>query len=209
MARIWQNILNNWRKKNMAYGIFESNNINGRNLSFVSTVDIENGQLLHRGELVTGSKDVFNAILPTAGSLADTPVFVAGDPAWNYTNYSALDQAEDAYIIPKGKVFRVYPLGNTKNVPDRFSVASYSIDFTGVTGAAPAVGQYVTAQVPVAASGTTGGKFYVASDAAPSGVGFVGKITRVTDMGYTYFVGTPVDTRVTKVFIEVVQNGTV
>jgi hypothetical protein len=193
----------------MSYGIFESNNINGRNLSFVSTIDIENGQLLHRGELQTGSKDVFNAVIPNSATLADTPVFVVGDPAWNYTNYSATDQNEDAYIIPKGKVFRVYPLGNIKNVPDRFSVASYSIDFSGVTGATPAVGQYITAQAPVPASGTTGGKFYVASDAAPTGVAFVGKITRVQNMGFEYYVGKNVDTRITKVFIEVVQNGTV
>ncbi len=60
----------------MPYGIFEATNIKGRNLSFVSTVDIENGQLFHRGELVTGSKDIYNAVLPTAESLATTPVLI-------------------------------------------------------------------------------------------------------------------------------------
>ncbi len=183
----------------MPYGIFEATNIKGRNLSFVSTVDIENGQLFHRGELVTGSKDIYNAVLPTAESLATTPVFVAGDPAWNYANNSVTDKNEDAYIIPKGKSFRAYPLGNSKNVPDKYTIANYQIDLSGVDGKAE-VGQYVAGMV------FADGKSHVASADAPADVAYVGKIISLLDVGYEYYVGQNVDTRVQKVLIEVVKN---
>jgi hypothetical protein len=166
------------------YGIFESTNIRGKNLSFVSDRDLENGMLVHKGELVAGSKDVYNAIIPTATTMADQPVFVIGDPAWSYDNSSIINQNEEEYIIPAGKVFRVYSLAAT----DKFAVASYGID--GATD----VGRFINA---MSASSAT----------APTSSAFVGEIIAVRELGYQYHVGQDVDARMTKVTIEVVKNG--
>jgi hypothetical protein len=173
----------------MAYGIFESTNISGKNYSFVSAVDIENGTLLHKGDLVTGSKDVYQAIIPTTASIAaNTPVYVVGNPAWSYDTGSVVNQNEDAYIIKAGIVFRVYEL----KANDKFGIADYGIDGT------PAVGEYVGLQN---ASGKP-----VAAVSAPAN-GFVGKVIEITQMGFDYFVGVSVSTIVNKVRIEVVKNG--
>ena len=172
----------------MAYGIFESTNINpGRNYSFVATVDLENGMLVHKGDLVAGSKDVYEAIIPTTASINAEPVYVVGNPAWSYDSSSIINQNEEEYIIKAGKVFRVYNLKAT----DKFAIADYGIDGT------PVVGQYVAPQ--------NGSGKLAASASAPS-TAFVGKVIKIADMGYQYFVGQIVDQRTKKVIIEVVKN---
>ncbi len=50
------------------------------------------------------------------------------------------------------------------------------------------------------------GKSHVASADAPADVAYVGKIISLLDVGYEYYVGQNVDTRVQKVLIEVVKN---
>jgi hypothetical protein len=171
-------------------GIFESTNITGQNYSFVSTQDLENGMLVHMGPLVTGSKDIYNAEIPTAATLADQPVYIVGDPAWSYDNSSITNQNEDAYVIKAGKVFRVYEL----KANNKFAIADYGID-----GGAPEVGKFVGLQ--------NGSGKPVLSAAAPTDSAFVGEIVYIRNLGAEYFVGQTVDTKVSKVVIKVVKNG--
>ena len=172
----------------MSKGIFESTNISGKNLSFVSTVELENGMLVHKGDLIEGSKDVYEALIPTASTINSQPVYVVGNPAWNYDTSSSVNQNEDNYVIKAGTVFRVYSLKPT----DKFGIADYGINGT------PVVGEFVGLQANSAKP--------VAAATAP-GTAFVGKVIQEVDMGHEYFVGMPVDNRTKKIRIEVVKNG--
>ena len=176
----------------MLYGIFESTNIKGRNWTFRSDSDIENGTLVTCGELIT--KDIYKAELPAAGTLATAKVYVVGHPAWSYDNSSVVNQNENAFIIKAGKNFRTYEL----LVNDRFTIADYGIDLAGVGGEAE-VGQYLGL---AAGSGKPR-----ASATEPTGSAFVGQIIAVKDQGNQYYVGQDVDLRLKKVVIRVLKNG--
>jgi hypothetical protein len=169
----------------MAYGIFDSTNIKGRNFSFVHTADIENGSLIAKGALVSGSKDVYNVALPTV----DDEVFVVGNPAWDYDTSSTVNQNAENYIIKAGTIFRAYELLKK----DKFTIADY-----GITGT-PAEGEFVA---------TAAGAFKpVASTTKPTDDGFIGQVVRIKEYGFLYEVGETIDQRLTKVTIEVLQNG--
>ena len=114
----------------MIKGIFESTHITGRNFFFVASVEMENGMLVHKGELIPGSKDVYEALIPTAATIDTQPVYVVGNPAWNYDSSSMVNQNEDNYSIKAGTVFCVYSL----NVTDKFGIADYGIEGTPVVG---------------------------------------------------------------------------
>ena len=171
------------------YGIFESTRITGQNLSFISDVDMENGWLVHKGELVDTEREIYRAVIPTAGTLANEPVYVVGNPAWNYDTSSLINQNECNYFIPAGKVFRVYTLAPN----DKFGVADYGIDGTTV------VGEYVGLQA--------GSAKPIASATPPGGSAFVGKVVQHREMGNEYHVGVNLNQRTKKVRIEVVSNG--
>jgi len=171
-------------------GIFESANISGKNYTFVSTEDLENGMLVHMGDLVTGSKDIYNAVIPATATLASSPVYVIGNPAWSYDDGSKTNQNENAYVIKAGTPFRVYAL----NKNDKFAIADYGID-----GGEAEVGKYVGLQ--------NGSGKPTLSATKPTGSAFVGEIVYVRRLGAEYFVGQTVDTRVNKVVIKVVSNG--
>ena len=168
----------------MAKGIFVSTNIKGKNLSFVSTAERENGMLFEKGDVVTDSPLVYNAGIPT-GTAA---VYVSGNPAWNYDTSSVVNQNEDEYVIPAGKNFRVYPLA----AGDRFTVADYSITGAGSVAVGDTIG--LTA-------GST--KLTVDGDTAV----FKGEVVKVETQSYQFWVGQSADTRVKLVTIEVVKNG--
>jgi len=172
----------------MNKGIFESTHIIGRNFSLVSDVELENGMLVHKGDLIAGSKDVYQALIPTAATIADQPVYVVGNPAWSYDTSSLINQNEDNYAIKAGTVFRAYKLNPT----DKFGIADY-----GIVGT-PVVGEFVGLQA--------GSAKPVAAAATPS-TAFVGKVIQEVDMGHQYFVGQTVDNRIKKIRIEVVKNG--
>jgi hypothetical protein len=154
----------------------------------LASVELENGMLVHKGELVAGSKDVYEALIPTATTIASEPVYVVGNPAWNYDTTSLVNQNEDEYTIKAGIVFRGYGL----IVTDKFGVADYGIDGT------PVVGEYVGAQA--------GSPKLKASATKPAGA-FVGKVIQEVDMGHEYFMGQTVEKRKKKIRIEVIKNG--
>ena len=175
----------------MAYGIFESTNITGRNFTFRGDADIENGTLVTRGDQIT--KDIYKAALPAAGTLATEKVYVVGHPAWSYEEGKTA-QNENEFINKAGKDFRTYDL----LAGDKYTIADYGIDLGEVGGKAE-IGQFVGL---AAGSGKP-----VASEDAPTGSAFVGKIADVKGQGNAYFVGEDVDLRLVKVEIEVVKNG--
>jgi hypothetical protein len=173
------------------YGIFESTNLS-KNFFMQSAMEIENGWLVTRGDLIT--KDIYEALLPSTATLATAAAFVVGNPAWSYDTSSIVNQNENAFINPANRAFRVYEL----KVNERFTIADYGIDLSGV-GDVAEEGQFVAL---AADSGRP-----VASTTMPTGSAFVGKIVAVKEQGNEYFIGDDIDLRTTKVVIEVIQNG--
>ena len=182
---------------NGLYGIFESTLITGRNFSFVGDKDLENGMLVHRGELVSNfqGNEVYQAIVPTAGSISrNEPVYVVGHPAWSYDDSSIVNQNEDKFFVPAGTIFRVYSL----NVSDRFGIADYGIEGYGIDGNEVEVGHYIG----LLADSTRPER----STTLPAN-GFAARVIEIRDMGHEYWVGQKIDQRTRKVRVEVVRNG--
>lgn len=189
----------------MAYNVVETTNMYGSKcLSFQANADVENGFLVAKGDLVTGEKEIYTATVPTDSD----EVYLVANPAWSYNDNSAVDQNEENFINKAGIAFRGYQLKKD----NKFKVYS-----TGITAEKDlAVGQYITAD----------GSTYKpkAVDSKPD-TGFIGKIVDIEEMGFPYCVGSlgqivnvgsssevsmgyAVDTRVTKVTIEVIKNVT-
>lgn len=189
------------------YNVVETTNMYGSKcLSFQATADIENGFLIAKGDLVTGEKEIYTAGIPTTSD----EVYLVANPAWSYNNNSATDQNEENFINKAGIAFRGYQLKKD----NKFKV--YSTGITPVDADTDlAVGQYITVD------GTT---YKPKAVAAKPTDGFVGKIVDIEEIGFPYCVGSlgqnviigsgdkavsmgyAVDTRVTKVTIEVVKN---
>ena len=140
--------------------------------------------VLERGDIVSAAKNhVYNAVTPTGSE----PIYVVGNPVKVYDNSSVINLNEEAYEIPAGQNFRVYPLAKG----DRFAVADYSID-----GSAIAVGDTI---------GLTAGSRLLAKGGTTTA--FEGKVVKVDMQGAEYFVGQKVDTRINLITIEVIANG--
>lgn len=189
------------------YNVVETTNMFGAKcLSFQATTDIENGMLIAKGDLVTGEKEVYSATVPTA----DDEVYLVANPAWSYDDSSATSQNEENFINKTGIAFRGYQLKKD----NKFK--TYSTGITPIDeDTALAVGQFVTVD------GTT---YKPKAVTAKPTSGFIGKIVDIEEIGFPYCVGSlgknvilgsgdtavsmgyAVDTRVTKVTIEVIKN---
>lgn len=192
------------------YNVVETTNMWGSKcLSFQATSDIENGMLVAKGDLITGETDIYTADIPTTAD----EVYLVANPAWSYDDNRATDQNEENFINKAGVPFRVYQLKKD----NKFKTYSTAITPTQKDGKDVdiAVGQYITVD------GTTN-KPKVVAEKPESG--FVGKVIAVEEIGFPYCVGSlgqnviigsgdtavsmgcSVDTRVTKVTIEVIKN---
>ncbi len=189
------------------YNVVETTNLYGSKcLSFQANTDIENGMLVAKGDLVTGEMDIYTASVPTASD----EVYLVANPAWSYDDNRATDQNEENYINKAGVPFRVYQLKKD----NKFK--TYSTGITPIDeDTAVAVGQYITVD------GSTNKPKAVTTKPT---TGFVGKVINVEEIGFPYCVGSlgknvilgsgdnavsmgyAVDTRVTKVTIEVIKN---
>ncbi len=189
------------------YNVVETTNLYGSKcLSFQANTDIENGMLVAKGDLVTGEMDIYTASVPTTSD----EVYLVANPAWSYDDNRATDQNEENYINKAGVPFRVYQLKKD----NKFK--TYSTGITPIDeDTAVAVGQYITVD------GSTNKPKAVATKPT---TGFVGKVINVEEIGFPYCVGSlgknvilgsgdnavsmgyAVDTRVTKVTIEVIKN---
>jgi len=171
------------------YGVFESTNIRGRNFSFVSDIDLENGMLIHKGDLVSDKgTQVWEAVVPSTASIAaGREVYVVGNPALSPDRTTTYKMNEDQYYIPAGKVFRAYELQEK----DRFGISDYSINGT------PVVGEYIVLE---------NGEAFPATAATAPVAGFLAMVYEIAPMGFNYWVGQQVDARSNRVRVEVVRN---
>lgn len=145
----------------MSYMVVETTLVDGARLfSLQSTKDIQNGAIVGKGDLVTGEREVYNALDDYTGGK-----YLVSNPAWSYEDYRVVNQNEENYINKKGIAFRVYRLEKDM----KYKI--YNIDETF------AVGDYVTYNA-------TAGKYEKDSTNA-SGL----KVVAVEEVGFPYCIG--------------------
>ena len=110
----------------MSYMVVETTLVDGARLfSLQSTKDLQNGAVVGKGDLVTGEREIYNAL----DDVADGKYLVA-NPACNYDDSRLVNQNEENYINKKGIAFRAYRLEKDMkykiyNVDETFSVGDY------------------------------------------------------------------------------------
>ena len=110
----------------MSYMVVETTLVDGARLfSLQSTKDLQNGAVVGKGDLVTGEREIYNAI----DEVTDGKYLVA-NPAWSYDDSRLVNQNEENYINKKGIAFRAYRLEKDMkykiyNVDETFSVGDY------------------------------------------------------------------------------------
>lgn len=110
----------------MSYMVVETTLVDGARLfSLQSTKDLQNGAVVGKGDLVTGEREIYNAI----DEVTDGKYLVA-NPAFSYDDSRIVNQNEENYINKKGIAFRAYRLEKDMkykiyNVDETFSVGDY------------------------------------------------------------------------------------
>ena len=110
----------------MSYMVVETTLVDGARLfSLQSTKDLQNGAVVGKGDLVTGEREIYNALDDvTSGK------YLVANPAWSYDDSRLVNQNEENYINKKGIAFRAYRLEKDMkykiyNVDETFSVGDY------------------------------------------------------------------------------------
>lgn len=110
----------------MSYMVVETTLVDGARLfSLQSTKDLQNGAVVGKGDLVTGEREIYNAIDDvTSGK------YLVANPAWSYDDSRLVNQNEENYINKKGVAFRAYRLEKDmkykiSNIDETFSVGDY------------------------------------------------------------------------------------
>lgn len=110
----------------MSYMVVETTLVDGARLfSLQSTKDLQNGAVVGKGDLVTGEREIYNALDDVAGGK-----YLVANPAWSYDDSRLVNQNEENYINKKGIAFRAYRLEKDmkykiSNVDETFSVGDY------------------------------------------------------------------------------------
>ena len=110
----------------MSYMVVETTLVDGARLfSLQATKDIQNGAIVGKGDLVTGEREIYNALDDVAGGK-----YLVANPAWSYDDSRLVNQNEENYINKKGIAFRAYRLEKDMkykiyNVDETFSVGDY------------------------------------------------------------------------------------
>lgn len=110
----------------MSYMVVETTLVDGARLfSLQSTKDLQNGAVVGKGDLVTGEREIYNAIDEVTGGK-----YLVANPAWSYDDSRLVNQNEENYINKKGIAFRAYRLEKDMkykiyNVDETFSVGDY------------------------------------------------------------------------------------
>ena len=110
----------------MSYMVVETTLVDGARLfSLQSTKDLQNGAVVGKGDLVTGEREIYNAIDDVAGGK-----YLVANPAWSYDDSRLVNQNEENYINKKGIAFRAYRLEKDmkykiSNIDETFSVGDY------------------------------------------------------------------------------------
>jgi hypothetical protein len=152
----------------MAYPIVNLDKLqakkNGNLESLKHTADVPNGYVAHVGTLVEGTRDVFNVVVPTTASIANTEVVLIASPEVQYLPGKSLED----FVNLTGNIMRGYHL----HAGDMFTVSDDAID------GATVVGQYVIPQNAsmklAAAADLTGGTKFAAKVIQKTTIGFGG-----------------------------------
>ena len=110
----------------MSYMVVETTLVDGARLfSLQSTKDLQNGAIVGKGDLVTGEREIYNALDDVTGGK-----YLVANPAWSYDDSRLVNQNEENYINKKGIAFRAYRLEKDMkykiyNVDETFSVGDY------------------------------------------------------------------------------------
>ena len=110
----------------MSYMVVETALVDGARLfSLQSTKDLQNGAVVGKGDLVTGEREIYNAIDEVTGGK-----YLVANPAWSYDDSRLVNQNEENYINKKGIAFRAYRLEKDMkykiyNIDETFSVGDY------------------------------------------------------------------------------------
>ena len=110
----------------MSYMVVETTLVDGARLfSLQSTKDLQNGAVVGKGDLVTGEREIYNAIDDVTGGK-----YLVANPAFSYDDSRIVNQNEENYINKKGIAFRAYRLEKDMkykiyNVDETFSVGDY------------------------------------------------------------------------------------
>ena len=118
----------------MSYMVVETTLVDGARLfSLQSTKDLQNGAVVGKGDLVTGEREIYNAIDEVTGGK-----YLVANPAWSYDDSRLVNQNEENYINKKGIAFRAYRLEKDmkykiSNVSATFSVGDY-VKYNAATG---------------------------------------------------------------------------
>ena len=110
----------------MSYMVVETTLVDGARLfSLQATKDIQNGAIVGKGDLVTGEREIYNAIDDVTGGK-----YLVANPAWSYDDSRLVNQNEENYINKKGIAFRAYRLEKDmkykiSNIDETFSVGDY------------------------------------------------------------------------------------
>ena len=118
----------------MSYMVVETTLVDGARLfSLQSTKDLQNGAVVGKGDLVTGEREIYNAL----DDVTDGKYLVA-NPAFSYDDSRLVNQKEENYINKKGIAFRAYRLEKDMkykiyNIDETFSVGEY-VKYNASTG---------------------------------------------------------------------------
>ena len=110
----------------MSYMVVETTLVDGARLfSLQSTKDLQNGAVVGKGDLVTGEREIYNALDDVTGGK-----YLVANPAFSYDDSRIVNQNEENYINKKGIAFRAYRLEKDMkykiyNVDETFSVGDY------------------------------------------------------------------------------------
>ena len=110
----------------MSYMVVETTLVDGARLfSLQSTKDLQNGAVVGKGDLVTGEREIYNALDDVTGGK-----YLVANPAFSYDDSRLVNQNEENYINKKGIAFRAYRLEKDMkykiyNIDETFSVGDY------------------------------------------------------------------------------------
>lgn len=110
----------------MSYMVVETTLVDGARLfSLQATKDLQNGAVVGKGDLVTGEREIYNALDDVTGGK-----YLVANPAFSYDDSRLVNQNEENYINKKGIAFRAYRLEKDMkykiyNIDETFSVGDY------------------------------------------------------------------------------------
>lgn len=118
----------------MSYMVVETTLVDGARLfSLQSTRDIQNGAIVGKGDLVTGEREIYNALDDTTNGK-----YLVANPAWSYDDNRLVNQNEENYVNKANIPYRAYRLEKDMkfkvyNIAETFSVSEY-VKYNATTG---------------------------------------------------------------------------